>query len=298
MEIVNCLAAKEGSLTTLSRSEEIGCFPIIMANYTNNYLYYELRLTLFCLNSYPILVRFDVVTLFPDFFTSPLASGLLGKALTKQIAQVHLVNPRDFATDKHRRVDDEPYGGGVGMLMKPEPIFAAVESLPILPRREVILMTPQGQPLNQPLLVELATGYDQIVIICGHYEGVDERVLQLVTREVSLGDFVLTCGEIPALALINGVVRLRPGTVGKVESLKSESFEAGLLDYPQWTRPAEFRGWHVPEVLLSGNHQAIDQWRKDQQIQRTRERRPDLYDKWVQQSENPPSSNRDPGEGM
>ncbi|MEQ8755771.1 MAG: tRNA (guanosine(37)-N1)-methyltransferase TrmD [Coleofasciculus sp. G1-WW12-02] len=245
-------------------------------------------------------MRFDVVTLFPDFFTSPLASGLLGKALTKQIAQVHLVNPRDFATDKHRRVDDEPYGGGVGMLMKPEPIFAAVESLPILPRREVILMTPQGQPLNQPLLVELATGYDQIVIICGHYEGVDERVLHLVTKEVSLGDFVLTCGEIPALALINGVVRLRPGTVGKVESLKSESFEAGLLDYPQWTRPAEFRGWQVPEILLSGNHQVIDQWRKDQQIHRTRERRPDLYDKWVKQTENLPSSHptrdRDTGE--
>lgn len=231
-------------------------------------------------------MRFDVVTLFPDFFTSPLASGLLGKALAKQIAQVHLINPRDFATDKHRRVDDEPYGGGVGMLMKPEPIFAAVESLPLFPRREVILMTPQGQPLNQSLLVELATGYDQIVIICGHYEGVDERVLHLVTREISLGDFILTCGEIPALTLINGVVRLRPGTIGKAASLKSESFEDGLLDYPQWTRPAEFRGWQVPEVLLSGNHQAIDQWRKEQQIQRTRERRPDLYDKWVKQAEN------------
>ena len=211
-------------------------------------------------------MRFDVVTLFPNFFTSPLSSGLLGKALAKQIAEVHLVNPRDFASDKHRRVDDEPYGGGVGMLMKPEPIFAAVESLPILPRRDVILMTPQGQPMNQPLLGELATGYDQLVIICGNYEGVDERVLHLVTREVSLGDFVLTCGEIPALALINGVVRLRPGTVGKVESLKAESFEAGLLDYPQYTRPAEFRGWKVPDVLLSGNHAEIDRWRKEQQI--------------------------------
>lgn len=226
-------------------------------------------------------MRFDVVTLFPDFFTSPLSSGLLGKALNKQIAEVHLVNPRDFATDKHRRVDDEPYGGGAGMLMKPEPIFAAVESLPILPRRDVILMTPQGQPMNQPLLKELATGYDQLVVICGHYEGVDERVLGLVTREISLGDFVLTCGEIPALALINGVVRLRPGTVGKEESLKAESFEAGLLDYPQYTRPAEFRGWSVPEVLLSGNHAEIARWRKQQQIQRTRDRRPDLYSTWV-----------------
>jgi tRNA (guanine37-N1)-methyltransferase len=221
-------------------------------------------------------VRFDIVTLFPDFFTSPLSSGLLGKALAKQIAAVHLVNPRDFATDKHRRVDDEPYGGGVGMLMKPEPIFAAVESLPILPKREVILMTPQGQTLKQPLLKEIASNYEQLVVICGHYEGVDERVLNLVTREVSLGDFVLTCGEIPALALINGVVRLLPGTVGKEESLKAESFETELLDYPQYTRPAEFRGWKVPEVLLSGNHAEIDRWRREQQIQRTRDRRPDL----------------------
>jgi tRNA (guanine37-N1)-methyltransferase len=146
-------------------------------------------------------------------------------------------------------------------------------------------MTPQGKPMNQQLLKDLATGYDQLVVICGHYEGVDDRVLNLVTREVSLGDFVLTCGEIPALALINGVVRLRPGTVGKVESLKAESFEAGLLDYPQYTRPAEFRGWKVPEVLLSGNHAQIDRWRQEQQIERTRDRRPDLYSNWVKSSE-------------
>ena len=221
-------------------------------------------------------MRFDIVTLFPDFFTSALSSGLLGKALAKQIAQVNLVNPRDFTTDKHHKVDDEPYGGGVGMLMKPEPIFAAVESLPILPRCEVILTTPQGQTMNQPLLRELVTNYDQLVVICGHYEGVDERVMHLVTREVSLGDFVLTGGEIPALALINGVTRLLPGTVGKVESLKAESFEAGLLDYPQYTRPAEFRGWKVPEVLLSGNHAAIARWRYEQQLQKTRASRPDL----------------------
>ncbi|MBW4647506.1 MAG: tRNA (guanosine(37)-N1)-methyltransferase TrmD [Kastovskya adunca ATA6-11-RM4] len=230
-------------------------------------------------------MRIDVITLFPDFFTSPLSSGLLGKALAKEIAEVHLTNPRDFATDKHRRVDDEPYGGGVGMLMKPEPIFSAVESLPVLPKRDIILMTPQGQPMNQKLLGELATNYDQLVLICGHYEGVDDRVLNLVTREVSLGDFVLTCGEIPALALINGVVRLRPGTVGKVESLKAESFEAGLLDYPQYTRPAEFRGWEVPEVLRSGNHGEIERWRKEQQIERTRDRRPDLYAAWLKDSD-------------
>ncbi len=202
----------------------------------------------------------------------------MGKALAKQIAEVYLVNPRDFTTDKHRKVDDEPYGGGVGMLMKPEPIFAAVESLPVLPRREVILMTPQGQTLNQSLLRELSIDYDQLVIICGHYEGVDERVLHLVTREVSLGDFVLTSGEIPALALLNGVLRLLPGTVGKAESLKAESFEAGLLDYPQYTRPAEFRGWKVPDLLLSGNHQEIADWRYEQQLQKTRDRRPDLLE--------------------
>lgn len=227
-------------------------------------------------------MRFDIVTLFPDCFTSVLSSGLLGKALAKQIAQVHLVNPRDFTTDKHRKVDDEPYGGGVGMLMKPDPIFAAVESLPILSQREVILMSPQGQTMNQPLLRELVT-YDQLIVICGHYEGVDERVLHLVTREVSLGDFILTGGEIPAMALINGVVRLLPGTVGKAESLKAESFEEGLLDYPQYTRPANFRGWKVPEVLLSGNHAEIARWRYEQQLQKTRLRRPDLLQSWEEE---------------
>lgn len=228
-------------------------------------------------------MRFDIVTLFPDFFASPLRSGLLGKALAKGIAEVQLTNPRDFATDRHHRVDDEPYGGGVGMLMKPEPIFAAVESLPVGHRREVILTTPQGETMNQRMFQEFATGYDQLVIICGHYEGVDERVLNLVTREVSLGDFVLTCGEIPALALLNGTIRLLPGTVGKEASLKTESFEAGLLDYPQYTRPPVFRRWAVPDVLLSGNHAEIARWRKQQQIQRTRDRRPDLYEKWLEE---------------
>ncbi|MGL5075435.1 MAG: tRNA (guanosine(37)-N1)-methyltransferase TrmD [Waterburya sp.] len=226
-------------------------------------------------------MRFDIITLFPDFFVSPLSCSLLGKAIAKEIATVNLINPRDFTTDKHRKVDDITYGGGVGMLLKPEPIFAAVESLPVIPPREIILMTPQGQPLNQPLLKDLATNYQQLVVICGHYEGVDERIRQhLVTREISLGDFVLTCGEIPALTLLNGVVRLLPGTVGKVESLKAESFETDLLDYPQYTRPAEYRGWEVPEVLRSGNHQLIDEWRKQEQIKRTRDRRPDLWEKW------------------
>jgi tRNA (guanine37-N1)-methyltransferase len=218
---------------------------------------------------------------FQTFFTSPLASGLIGKALTRRIAEVHITNPRDFTTDKHHRVDDEPYGGGVGMVMKPDPIFAAVESLPQLERREVVLMSPQGQPMTQDLFQEFATHLDQLVIVCGHYEGVDERVSHLLTREISLGDFVLTCGEIPALALINGIVRLLPGTVGKTDSLKYDSFQTPLLDYPHYTRPATFRDWTVPDVLLSGNHQVIADWRLEQQIERTKDRRPDLYEKWM-----------------
>ncbi len=224
-------------------------------------------------------MRFDVITLFPEFFTTPLQIGLVGKALRQGIAQVNCLNPRDFTTDKHRRVDDEPYGGGVGMVLKPEPFFAAVGSLPRLDPYEIILLTPQGQPLNQELLQELAQKA-QLILICGQYEGFDERIRQnLATREISLGDFVLTGGEIPALALINGVVRLLPGTVGKVDSLKSESFQGGLLEYPQYTRPVEFQGHRVPDVLLSGNHQAIARWRRQQQLIRTWQRRPDLLAK-------------------
>ncbi|MEB3189248.1 MAG: tRNA (guanosine(37)-N1)-methyltransferase TrmD [Snowella sp.] len=229
-------------------------------------------------------MQIDIISLFPEFFASPLQSGLLGKALAKAIAAVNVINPRDFTTDKHHRADDEPYGGGVGMVLKAEPIFAAVESIPLLPKREIILLTPQGQPLNQPLLQELAT-YDQLILICGHYEGIDERISHLITREISLGDFVLTCGEIPALALVNGVVRLLPGTVGKEESLKLESFESDLLDYPHYTRPAVFRGWEVPPVLRSGNHQAIAEWRQQQQQDRTQKRRPDLWQRWLEKQQ-------------
>ncbi|MGK7958053.1 MAG: tRNA (guanosine(37)-N1)-methyltransferase TrmD [Crocosphaera sp.] len=228
-------------------------------------------------------MNIHVITLFPDFFASGLQSGLLGKALANEIATVNLVNPRDFATDKHHRVDDIPYGGGVGMVLKPEPVFAAVDSVTRLPSSQVILLTPQGSPLTQNILQDLSTNHQQLILICGHYEGVDERIRNLADREISLGDFVLTCGEIPALALINGVVRLLPGTVGKVESLKAESFEDGLLDYPQYTRPAVFQNWEVPAVLRSGNHQLIAQWRQDEQIKRTQKRRPDLWEKWIKE---------------
>ncbi len=235
-------------------------------------------------------MRFDIITLFPEFFTSPLGCGLLSKALAKEIASVHLTNPRDFTIDRHHKVDDESYGGGVGMVMKPEPIFAAVESLPVLPRRQVLFMSPQGEKIDRALFEELQSDYDQLVIICGHYEGIDERVMNIVDREISLGDFVLTCGEIPALTLINGITRLLPGTVGKVESLKTDSFEDGLLDYQHYTRPAEFRGWRVPEVLMSGNHEKIAQWRHQQQLDRTQSKRPDLYAQWLKDKniEKPP----------
>jgi tRNA (guanine37-N1)-methyltransferase len=222
-------------------------------------------------------VRIDVLTLFPEFFTSPLAASLLGKALKSERVSVHCTNFRDYTTDKHRTVDDVPYGGGVGMVLKPEPLFAAVEALPNLPPRDIILLTPQGEPLKQAHFQELSQR-QQLILICGHYEGVDERVREhLVTREISLGDFVLTGGEVPALALIDGVVRLLPGTVGKAASLVEESFEGGLLEYPHYTRPPEFRGWLVPEVLRSGNHKAIAQWRQEQRQERTQERRPDLF---------------------
>jgi tRNA (guanine37-N1)-methyltransferase len=236
-------------------------------------------------------MRFDIITLFPEFFTSPLGCGLMSKALAKQIASVHITNPRDFTSDRHHKVDDESYGGGVGMVMKPEPIFAAIESLPLLPRRQILFMSPQGEKIDRALFEELKHNYDQLVIICGHYEGIDERVMNIVDREISLGDFVLTCGEIPALTLINGITRLLPGTVGKVESLKTDSFEDGLLDYPHYTRPAEFRGWQVPEVLMSGNHEKIAQWRRQQQLDRTQTKRPDLYDQWLletSKTEKPP----------
>ena len=237
-------------------------------------------------------MRFDIITLFPDFFTSPLSSGLLSKALAKQIAAVHITNPRDFTLDRHHKVDDESYGGGVGMVIKPEPIFAAVESIPVLARRQVLLMSPQGRTIDRSLFQELVTDYDQLVLICGHYEGIDERVMEIVDREISLGDFVLTCGEIPALTMINGITRLLPGTVGKVESLKADSFEDGLLDYPHYTRPPECRGLRVPDVLMSGNHEKIAQWRYQQQLDRTQAKRPDLYTKWLanKHTEKPPLS--------
>jgi tRNA (guanine-N1)-methyltransferase len=226
-------------------------------------------------------MRFDVVSLVPEAFTPLLGLGVIGRAFNAGIAEIHAHNPRDQAPDPYRKVDDEPYGGGAGMVLKPEPVYAAFEAIPVLPQRRVLLMSPQGQPLHQSDLRRWATQHDQLVLLCGHYEGFDERIRALADEEVSLGDFVLTGGELPALVVISGVVRLLPGTVGSPASLEEESHSGLLLEHPHFTRPAEFQGMAVPEVLRSGNHGAIARWRLEQQVERTRERRPDLHRRWL-----------------
>jgi len=226
-------------------------------------------------------MRLDVLTLAPEAFAPLLSFGVIGRAFAAGIAELHTHNPRDYATDNYRKVDDEPYGGGAGMVLKPEPIYAAFEALPVLPKRRVLLMSPQGQPLVQTDLVRWATDYDQLVFLCGHYEGFDERIRPLADEEISIGDFVLTGGELPAATIINGVVRLLPGTVGTAASLDEESHSTLLLEHPHYTRPATFRGMEVPAVLRSGDHGAIARWRAEQQQLRTRERRPDLWQRWT-----------------
>ena len=232
-------------------------------------------------------MRLDVISLSPEAFAPLLTLGVIGRAFKAGIAHLHTHNPRDFATDRYRKVDDEPYGGGAGMVLKPEPVYAALESLPVLPRRRVLLMSPQGQPLQQADLRRWAADHDQLVFLCGHYEGFDERIRALADEEVSIGDFVLTGGELPAMTIINGVVRLLPGTVGTEACLEEESHSALLLEHPHYTRPASFRGLEVPAVLRSGDHGAIARWRVEQQQERTRSRRPDLYARWRQANGQP-----------
>ena len=220
-----------------------------------------------------------ILTLFPAMFDSPFAESIVKRAADKGIVLIHIRNIRDYAGDKHRTVDDAPYGGGAGMVMKPEPIFEAVEDarrrVPDEPSR-VVLLTPQGRVFSQAVAGELA-GERHLILLCGHYEGVDERVRRhLVDDEISLGDFVLTGGEPAALAIVDAVVRLLPGALGDPESAIGDSFAHGLLQHPQYTRPPAYRGWKAPEVLLSGDHQAVARWRRRQSIQRTLRRRPEL----------------------
>ena len=220
-------------------------------------------------------MKIDVLTLFPAMFAGPLDESIVKRARDKQLLELNVRNLREWTHDRHKTVDDRPFGGGPGMLMKPEPLFEAVESLANESTR-VLLMTPAGRKFDQSLARELAQE-KHLLLICGSYEGVDERVIEaLVDDEVSLGDFVLTNGALPAMTVIDAVTRLLPGALGDDGSSADESFSHGLLEYPQYTRPAEFRGMKVPEVLLGGNHAEIEKWRRAQAQERTKNRRPDL----------------------
>ncbi len=223
------------------------------------------------------MMRIDILTLFPGMFDGPLAHGVVGRAIGRGLLEVSPLDIRQFATDRHRSVDDYPYGGGPGMVMMPGPIFAAVESLALPEGTPVILMSPQGRVFSQQVARDLAA-QPRLVLICGHYEGVDERVREhLVTDEISIGDYVLSGGEIPAMAVTDAVARLLPGAMDEQSGLE-ESHASGLLEYPQYTRPASFRGWEVPPILLSGNHGEVAKWRRLQALRRTFERRPELLD--------------------
>jgi tRNA (guanine37-N1)-methyltransferase len=219
-------------------------------------------------------IHFDIFTLFPEMFRGPLDQSIVARARANGIVEVALYNPRDATSDRHHIVDDYPYGGGSGMVMKPEPMFAAVEA--VFQGGPIILMSPQGRRFSQEVARELAL-QPRLTLLCGHYEGLDERVRQhLVTDEISLGDFVLTGGELAAMVLVDTVSRLIPGVLAPGSTIE-ESFSEGLLEYPHYTRPVEFRGWRVPEVLLSGNHGAVARWRRKQSLRRTRKLRPDLF---------------------
>ena len=221
-------------------------------------------------------MRVDVFTIFPGIFESPLRESLLGRAIAEGLVEVRVHDLRDWSTDRHRSVDDEAYGGGPGMVLKPEPLFAAVESLDP-DRGRVLLLSPAGRRLDQALVRELALE-PHLTLLCGRYEGVDERVAEgLPAEEVSIGDYVLGGGELPALVLIEAVTRLVPGVIGKEESHRQDSFsEPGVLDHPHYTRPTAFRGMEVPEVLLSGNHAEIERWRREAAKDKSRRNRPDL----------------------
>ena len=221
-------------------------------------------------------MRFDVLTLFPEMIETHCSYSILKRAIAAGVIEVNTINPRHFTHDRHRKVDDTPYGGGAGMVLMPQPYVEAYESVERVENSITIMLSPQGGRMCEKMVKELAQ-YDQIICLCGHYEGFDERIRDIIKpREISLGDFVLTGGELPALCLIDAVSRKLEGTLGKIESAEDDSFSDGLLEYPQYTKPREFRGLRVPEVLLNGNHKEITEFRNQQRLIRTRLKRPDL----------------------
>ncbi len=223
-------------------------------------------------------MRIDILTLFPEMFDGVLNTSILGKAAEKGIVSFQVTNFRDYSESKHGTVDDTPYGGGGGMVLKPEPLFRAVEAIAGTDKPRVVLMCPQGKRYSQKIAEELAAER-HLVFLCGHYEGYDERIREhLVTDEISIGDYVLTGGELAAMVVIDSIVRLQPGALGNQSSAVTDSFSTGLLEYPHYTRPAEFRGWRVPDILLSGHHANIERWRLKESLRRTLERRPELLE--------------------
>jgi len=227
-------------------------------------------------------MRFDVLTLFPEIIENYCNVSIMKRAKESEIFSLNTVNPRDFTLDKHKKVDDTPYGGGAGMVLMPQPYVDAYDAVEKLDNSITVMLSPQGEPLNEKMVVDLAK-FDQIIMLCGHYEGFDERIRDIIKpKEISIGDFVLTGGELPALCLIDAVSRKLEGTLGKIESAEEDSFSNGLLEYPQYTRPRDFRGHLVPEVLLNGNHKDINNFRFEQCLERTKAKRPDLYKTYLE----------------
>lgn len=225
-------------------------------------------------------MKFDVMTLFPEIVENYCSFSILKRAVENGIVSVNTINPREFTLDKHKKVDDTPYGGGAGMVLMAQPYVDAYESIARCEKSITVMLSPQGRPLDDALVNELA-GYEQIVMMCGHYEGFDERIREIIKPlEISIGDFVLTGGELPALCLIDAVSRKLEGTLGKIESADEDSFSNGLIEYPHYTKPREYRGLKVPEVLLNGNHKDIAQFRLEQSLERTKQKRPDLFKKY------------------
>lgn len=223
-------------------------------------------------------MRIDIVTIFPSMFRAVLGESIVKRAMKRKIVRVAVHNLRDYTKDKHRKVDDRPYGGGPGMVMKAEPIYNAVKFVKSKVKSKnvkIILLSPQGKQLSQALVKKLSRA-EQLILICGHYEGVDERVKKIITDEISIGDYILTGGELPAMVLVDSVVRLLPGALGDKASVSEETFNKNLLEYPHYTRPHEFMGMRVPKPLLSGDHKAIEIWRRNAALARTKKRRPDL----------------------